>query len=32
MEVFDLSTELVNLLIAVVSFLTGWLSKKKAKK
>lgn len=32
MEVFDLSTELVNLLVAVVSFFTGWLTKKKAKK
>ena len=32
MEVFDLSAELVNLLVAVVSFITGWVTKKKANK
>lgn len=28
-EIFDMGSELINLIIAITSFIVGWISKKK---
>lgn len=32
MEIFDLGQEIINLVIAVASFIVGWITKKKTTK